>query len=188
VGTVTYDRGDCMVGTGGTMSSSDFTYSESSNSMIAVAIFLQILSHQVAADKPPTTICELFKDLRSSANKVVHIEGFLMLSSELSGLLDTRCSDHFITDGYTWPTALTLNVDSRPQAYQQIAALPHPRIGAVYYRVQIKGVLRMRKEYILVNVRGRITSNGFGHLGLYPAELDVEGFRLLSGTALDKIP
>ncbi len=170
------------------MSSSDFTYSESSNSMTTVAIVLHILSHQVPVDKPPTTICELFKDLRSSANKVVHIEGFLMLSNELSGLLDTRCSDHFITDGYTWPTALTLNVDSRPQAYQEIAALRRPRLGAVYYRVQIKGVLRMRKEYILVNVRGRITSNGFGHLGLYPAELDVEGFRLLSGTPLDKIP
>lgn len=129
----------------------------------------------------PITVCELLKNATSYRGKRVVIRGVYWYG------LRGSCAEPFVTRMHQWPSAINL-VDSE---------FRHPNTDSVSFRTDRKGWDDLdeltikegragRREEIWVTIAGLVRApeeyvrkdgslaGGYGHLGVFPAELVVE--------------
>jgi len=168
-------------------------------------VFVEPGFPQPSTPEPPTVpLCELFKDLRSYAGKIVAVWGQLYSSSEVSAL-GAHCNDKFITKyspspllpqpqfEYVWPTAvdlasstfaanegekLSFRTDDAAvsQVYAQIRR-ERAKFGnqEVETWVTVVGMVRLKNDYVIgKGSDGKMRGNGYGHLSTYPGQLVIK--------------
>jgi len=133
------------------------------------------------ASLQPISICDLLQSVRSYRGKTVTVRGIYW-----SGLRQT-CTQPFSTSDHTWPSAINL-VDSDYVAGTE-ESVPFKTDRESWDKldeIAIREGKAGRREEIWVTVTGRLRApeayirkdgrvrGGYGHLGVYPAELVVE--------------
>ena len=131
----------------------------------------------------PLTVCDVLKDLQEYRGKIVQIRG------RWNGpILEGRACAPLKTGDYEWPSGVAIQFPSSrtlereepvawaldQEAYNQIE---RERLQALEHTTEILatfiGRLDAREEglQILRRPDGDVITNGYGHLGVYPAQL-----------------
>lgn len=132
----------------------------------------------LCSDKKPSTsasdlsVCQVLSRLTKLRDKVVTVNGFLYASTEIVAIGGLNCSDPFRTGKYVWPTALSVRSTATLTDLDRECVAIRSNIGR-RVRVTLTGTLRTMKKYTVIQTDAGPRGLGFGHLGLYPAELDV---------------
>ncbi len=138
--------------------------------------------NSASVERPPSvSVCDVIKDPTAYRGRMVAVTGVYWYG------LRQACAEPLVTAGHTWPSALEF-VDSseagqtgEPVSFQTdlrswddlnktvIREAKAGRRGAIW--VKITGKLLAPEKYI---EDGRLVTLGYGHLGVFPAELVVE--------------
>jgi hypothetical protein len=145
---------------------------------------------------PTVGVCDVMQNLESYSGKIITVRGEVYFSREVSALGDRQCTFSFEAAGRKWPNAfwlagskpgndtsvadhrqeefLSAVLSSLMELYWRAAPITEPpyAVSAVF-----TGVLTTNKEYWASHVPA-----GFGHLGAYPAQLDVIAVKDVSVT------
>jgi hypothetical protein len=129
----------------------------------------------------PVTVCEVLKDPPRYRGKLVRVTGVYW-----NGLRES-CREPLVTGNHTWPSALNLADTDFPASANETVSFRTDQkswkdLEEIVLReakagqheeicVTLVGVLRAPQSYIREN--GQIVG-GYGHLGVFPAELVVE--------------
>jgi hypothetical protein len=149
-----------------------------------------LLAQAVAPAKAESTktiqICALFRRLDAFDGKRVAVRGFYRFSMELAGLYSEGCPEPLILDGVE--RAQALHTEFVANSPEQRAALAHfsevvDRIakggGRQAVHVTFLGTLVTRNPN-LQRLGQRKGERMFGHSGVYPAQLEVDGIEDIS--------
>jgi hypothetical protein len=161
---------------------------------ITLCLLLGSVAYPTYAGEKVMTVCDLLKDLRMYRGKVITVRGIVYESREIFALGGRDCSTRFVTNGFAWPNAISLESSDYPsQEYdraefrtdddallrlqESIRLTPRgegrPEVWATFV-----GQLRVRHEYISIRMGdGSIRGNGYGHLAWYPAQLVIKTVR-----------
>ena len=146
------------------------------------------------------SVCDLFADLASHSGTRVKVRGILYSSHEGFALGEKLCSKKFVTryrsgpellglpeltSEYVWPTAINLKSASESteeesvvrviNMLKQARASQRSRNGNVDLRVTVVGVISTKEHYdVALSANGELVASGYGHLGIYPAQLVIE--------------
>ncbi len=129
----------------------------------------------------PISVCELLENVTRYRSKMVSIRGVYWYG------LRQSCPEPFVTDGHRWPSAVNLVDSGSPLLEPGVASFATDRqswdqLDEVVLREARAG----HREGIWVTVTGMIQApasylredgqvvGGYGHLGVFPAELVVE--------------
>ena len=167
--------------------------------LVAVFNIASLIPFVVGAEEPHVlTVCDILKDLRPYSGKRVAVRGIVYQSREIFALGGLGCSQAFMTDGFTWPTALSLEAadyeepGERRVAFQTdeaaLSALTEVLRGRANQGSRRQevwatfvGQIRVRGEYTIETVgNGRRQGNGYGDLAAYPAQLVIQTVRDVS--------
>ena len=145
----------------------------------------QCHAQERAISKPDVyTVCALLElDLAKLNAKRVAISGVYN-----QGITGDKCRKTLVTDGWTWPNAITSfsRDDHRTDSsggnassmtfsefiiwFERLSKeKPNARVRATFV-----GILQTREKYFQVKTNYGVSGNGFGHLGRFPAALEVE--------------
>jgi len=128
-------------------------------------------------------ICDLFRRLDAYAGKYIAVRGIYRFSTELGGLYSEGCEKPLILDGA--PRAQALNTEFVAKTPEQQSELAHFNSvvkdiakggGRQAIHVTLVGTLVTRNPELhrLGQHKG---ARMFGHLGIYPAQLRVDGVK-----------
>ena len=138
-----------------------------------------------AQDKEPLrtlTVCELFKDLPAYQDRMVSVRGIYYRDLGQEG-----CPNQFVAGGRRWPSALDLRsselrltgdrsveIATDQESWNQLDRAVI-RVGQEGHRAEVWATVTglLRGPY-RTGRPGKVTIGGFGHLGVYPAELVVK--------------
>jgi hypothetical protein len=137
------------------------------------------------------SVCGLMAKLKSQRQKIIRVRGELFAGSEITALGDQACGKPFTAGGIKWATAVDLvSSDYRPGGGEPRA--PFVTEPAVMARlastvaerkrlgrngkvlITVTGFLRVRDKYIPMTTGYGVQGNGYGHLGVYPAQLVIK--------------
>lgn len=124
------------------------------------------------AQLTPISICDALQKVDALDGSVVSVQGYFRFGTELGGLYGHNC-----------PKALVLDGSERAQAFHMTWSMPHDQFSDVVQRLVTEND---RKTAIRLTVRARVIARRtnltgvdgkparmFGHLGVYPAQIDV---------------
>jgi hypothetical protein len=128
-------------------------------------------------------VCDVMRNLESYSGKTITVRGEVYFGLEITAIGDRQCSASFATSGRKWPNALWIsgfpaaNDDSIDRRPQQLLFTVLSRLTALYMRQrpitepphEVSAVFTGIMTALNKTSRG----GGFGHLGAYPAELNV---------------
>ena len=141
-----------------------------------------------ALAETPLRVCEVLENLPRYRGKTITVRGMLYQSREITALGDTPCKHPMRTGDHQWPPALDLEYSSytpRGEAavtFQtdlenvettsaEVRALREKAPGRDVW-VTVTGHLRARGKYnVSLGGDGKWHGQGYGHLGIYPAQL-----------------
>lgn len=131
------------------------------------------------------SVCEVLPKLGSYRGKMVALRGRLYVGEEVFFLKGVDCPRTFVTDGHKWPPAIDLTgsderipsgerpiqFDTEEDAAKKLHEISQKARSGREVWVTVIGQLRVRKKYVPVHTNYGILWNGYGHLGVYPAQL-----------------
>ncbi len=162
-----------------------------SSVILTLVIGIAPLSGNRASEMKDLSVCDLMSRLTKERYKVVKVHGELYSSSEITALGSDPCATQFTAGGVRWPAALDL-VSSEYRTDPKERAAPFVTDPAAMARlraaiaernrlnrgakliVTITGFLRARQKYVRMMTGYGSQGNGYGHLGLYPAQLVIK--------------
>ncbi len=128
----------------------------------------------------PMTICDLFRNLKSHANKMITLKGVVLASPSYT-IGETGCPEAFVTDGFRWPTTVVLEFPAgeamASPARTSLDKLNRAVLGApkgAKISVTVTGTLKLKERYRRAQTHYGTLGTGFGHLGASPALLVVK--------------
>jgi len=146
-------------------------------------LWAQTAASADAGELKEIPICNLLERLDKFAGKRVAVRGIYRFSTELNGLYSEGCPKPLILDGVQ--RAQALSTEFATEALRQRPEWVHlgEAIGAVMKSgrrqvicVTFTGTLITRNPNLHRLGRGK-GERMFGHLGVYPAQLDVDGIQ-----------
>ena len=137
--------------------------------------------------REPLDVCEVLKDLSRYRGRVVAIR------AELSNALHALkpCREPLVTQGYRWPDALAAESLPIDQGDEECAAKEPGDIPVREFIEQLRkaeraskgsegrlavtviGRVLAREEYVRVQTNYGLLANGYGHLGAFPAAMQI---------------
>jgi hypothetical protein len=157
-------------------------------SLMLILMFADITQAQ---ETPTVSVCDVMQNLEKLSGNLINVRGEVYFSREILALGQRTCTSVYETDGRKWGNALSLvfssraatnplskTVDRRPLEFLDTVIRT---LTNLYWRTDplveppyqifatFEGVLQTRSpEY-----RALHGPLGFGHLGMYPAQLEV---------------
>jgi len=146
-----------------------------------------LIGSGVARAADPLSVCTVLESLRTYSGQEITVIGELESSMEVLLLRGIDCKKPFVTDGFSWPTALHIrypdrnagSTTARPEssgieAFSQAiaSASAKSRGAAAHGCVVITGILETKSEYVIRTFKdGTRRGSGFGHMGALPAAI-----------------
>lgn len=147
--------------------------------LILLLIVLGLSTNPVSAETPQGDLCAVLQAVYQNDGRNIPVRGEYRYGAEIEGLYGENCSGVLNLRGATWPWAISIRwiSASASQALKE----------AIREQYETKRVCQ-----VLVTLRGRIKSNqnnssyvdrqgrrqwvGFGHLNVFPAQIEVDSF------------
>jgi len=143
--------------------------------------------------RSPISVCELLENRLKYDGQIVAVRGVVEGSTEGAALIGDHCLRPIVTQGYTWPNAISLSYDlsldsphtvNFTRNFRQIDRIDREarRIKQKYPDVKIAytyvGLFETRAKLgQATNLTGEFVPAGFGHLGACPAQLVIQTVR-----------
>jgi len=149
----------------------------------------------------PLTVCDVMPELTRFDGKRVVISGVVHSNYHVFQLEGEDCKKHFVTKGYRWQAALMLvftggylghRLEGKPFDFgfvtnkDSLRLLEHARkrVKIDPYRRQMRAVvegmiLTGGSEYLVDNIYGPASTDGFGHGGQTPGVLVIKEIRMV---------
>jgi len=160
------------------------------SSLVALVSATPIMQRADARELPVVDVCDALQRADTLSNKLIALRGELFIGREVSAVGQKECVP-LEKEGRRWPSAVWLKYStvtsqevsgldrSLDELFKSITELLMDkyvrRFAPIPFEVSVTlvGVLHMRTpEYIAVHGPA-----GFGHLGSYPAEIEVFGVK-----------
>ena len=177
---------------------------------LSILALLFAFAEVAKAQEPPTlSVCDVFKDLQSWSGKQIAVRGELDFSIEIYAVSQRNCPVAFETEGIKWATAITLGIRT-PESDIPEADLRSLRflrnLTGLLMKTYLEGrpsmvppfqisgtfigTLRTRDSYAgaMQGSDGLAMITGFGHMGRFPARLEIIAVRDVMITGLQTKP
>ena len=130
----------------------------------------------------PLDVCDVLKDLGRYRGRVVAIR------AELNNALRPLkpCREPLVTKGYRWPDALAIDPSEKECATKREGDMPAGEFFVQLRKaeraskgsegrlaVTVIGRVLAREEYVRVETNYGLLANGYGHLGAFPAAMQI---------------
>jgi len=158
--------------------------------LLGLGILLSFRALAQSTGSKALTVCEVFQDLQANSGRMIEVRGELLTGRRTFALRQKDCPTKLRTGDLEWPTAIDLaaagsiQLDS-PAAFsldeKAVAAMDkllcflHESTASelgVGITATFVGELRTREVYRAKSAPdGTPYGGGFGHLGVYPAQL-----------------
>ncbi len=132
-----------------------------------------------------TSLCEVVSSPADYAGRIVHVSGTVLWDRDTSALRAKDCKTFLRTGEYQWPQSVCIRGERIPTATSGTRSLALYKDTLYFYQVSLwkgeieisasfVGRIEARSEYRAVPlVGGRFWTNGYCHMNLFPAILEV---------------
>ena len=164
---------------------------------VRLILILAAVGHSPAQSQDSTlSVCSVVAGLPRHANRVLTVLGAFESGPEQFSLKGVHCETPFITEGYTWPSALVLRFRGGPETPDSLPFVPDSSSISAFQEalrrargkgllvvgcLKVTGMIQMRDDYsIITQPDGQKRGHGFGHMSACPAQLIIKSIEVKS--------
>jgi hypothetical protein len=155
------------------------------------AILWMLLSSGAAHAQTATSICDLFKNLRSHRGEIVTVRG--EFSTRAGAIIDSACRNRFESPARAWPVAIHLVYVGDNPSGDLVPNFEPDLLSLENFRATIKNTRGHQNVQMVGTFVGLLRTNkdlspmaGYGHLNIFPAELVLKA--VVDLHVIDKAP